>query len=111
MIDPQWIFLAIALLSPVLVWWGTFKYFSGRITQWIKNNDEWRDEISVRLKSMEEHFRKTDQAIVATKVSSLELEILRLRKWRHERADPYVSAMDAMNQRVQRIERVLNGKL
>lgn len=113
--DFQWAFLAIAVLSPMIAWWGTARYFSGKVQQWIETTEkstlEWREEVAARLQALEAHFRNTEQAVVATKVEALTTEVWGLRQWKHTRAEPYIGAMDAMNQRVTRIERVLNGKL
>jgi hypothetical protein len=115
MIDLQWAFLLVAICSPIVAWWGTTRYFTGKVQQWIEANEQatrdWRDEVAARLQALEAHFRNTEQAVIATKVESITKEVWSLREWKHARGEPYVGAMDAMNQRVTRIERVLNGKL
>lgn len=50
-------------------------------------------------------------ALIGIVYKILDREIQRLREWRHMKADPYIGAMDQMNKRVDRIEKVLNGKL
>jgi len=42
--------------------------------------------------------------VLAMKVLQCEREINRLRKWRHEKADPYIIAMDQLNERMMRLE-------
>lgn len=50
-------------------------------------------------------------ALVGIVYKILDREILSLRKWKHERGEPHVNAMIALEKRVSRIERTLNGKL
>lgn len=50
-------------------------------------------------------------ALIGIVYKILDREIQTLRKWRHMKGDPYIGAMDQMNKRVDRIEKVLNGKL
>lgn len=67
----------------------------------------WRG-ISNRLLAVE--LWQARHADVQTKLDSAEREILRLREWRHLKGDPYVGAVDALKQRVDRIEpKVFNG--
>lgn len=110
--DYQWALLILAIASPAIAWWGTTRYFVGKVQQWIDNNEastrEWRAEVSTRLQALEVHFRNTEQAVISTKVDSLVSEVWALRKWKHERAEPYIGAVDALKNRVDQVERTLN---
>lgn len=113
--DVQWALVALALISPALAWWGTTKYFTGKVQQWIDDTEqstkEWRTDVGRRLQVLEEQMTDTEKAVLATKVETMGQEIWSLREWKHLRGDPYVNAMDALNKRVERLERILNGKL
>jgi len=108
----SWIAIAISLAGPALIGWGGYKLFIGRITEWRGFMDEKHTEVVRRL---ERHIDKDE--IVHESVAVLKRDSERqtkdiqdLRDYKHLKVDPYIGAMDAMNKRMDRIEkRVLNG--
>lgn len=88
---------ALALIgSMFVIICSGFGYF-------VKRLDKRIDEIATLIHS-------TDQAVISVKVARAEQDILDLRKWKHEKADPYIGAMNAMKDRVDSLWRkVFNG--
>lgn len=70
----------------------------------------WRDLVK-RVDSVSALVCSTDQAVLKTRVDDAHDEIDRLRKFRHEKIEPYIYAMDSVNKRIESLERVRNGKL
>jgi hypothetical protein len=108
-----WIPIAFAVVSSALFWWGAYRYFTGQISEWRKGVDEKQAELVRRL---ERHIDKDDiahekVAIISNDQKRDQKDIQDLRDYKHSTVVPYVGAMDAMNRRVERIEKVLNGKL
>lgn len=66
--------------------------------------EEWRQEINTKLNRLTE-------ASLSYRIDVLERQHGEYRDWKHELADPYILNYKALEQRVSRIERVLNGKL
>lgn len=105
---PQWIQIAVvvvlAILSPVLAWWGSTRYFVGRFDEWKRHSEEWRRLTDVRLDNLDPVKRAELAAQMEQRVKTLEIELDKIRKWRHERGDPYISALNALEPRVSKLE-------
>lgn len=59
-------------------------------------------ENSQRLDRIEGHVSKTN--VLESALLRAEDDIRDLREWKHERADPYIGAVDALNARVEHLE-------
>lgn len=66
--------------------------------------EEWKREISTKMDALTE-------ASLKYRIEQLERQEAEYKDWKHELADPYILNYKALEQRVSRIERVLNGKL
>ena len=109
----EWIPIAFAVISSALFWWGAYRYFTGQIGEWRKSVDKDIAELTRRL---ERHIYKDELvhekvAIISSDLKRSEKDIQDYRDYKHEKLDPYVGAMDAMNQRVERLETWRNGKV
>lgn len=106
--SPEWIVgagtLLLAALSPILAWWGSTRYFVGRWEAQQAASLEWRKIIDERLKELEATMRENSFAALVGRVQRAEKDILDLREWKHLKADPYIGAMDALKDRVERLE-------
>ncbi len=67
--------------------------------------EEWRQEFTKRLDGLADH------TTLKYRIELLERQHGEYRGWKHEKADPYINDYTALERRVQRIERYLNGKL
>lgn len=109
----SWIAIAIAVSSSALFWWGAYRYFTGQIGEWRKFVDE---KLAEHVRRLERHIDKDELAhqqvaVLGSDSKRHAKDIQDLRDYKHLKLDPYIGAMDAMNNRVLRIEKYLNGNL
>lgn len=104
-----------------------------------QSREEWRQQVGQRLTALEDRKQSTDlvelkamdrQREVAWwewrrdvdkrladvtnapyRLKQLEQQYAEYKEWKHVKADPYIGDYKALERRVARIERVLNGKL
>ena len=69
-----------------------------------RTRDEWKREINKKIDRLTE-------AALNRRIVFLEKQHAEYKDWKHELADPYILDYKALEKRVSRIERVLNGKL
>jgi hypothetical protein len=69
-----------------------------------RTREEWKGEINTKLDRLTE-------ASLNYRIQFLETQHHEYKDWKHEKADPYINDYQALERRVQRIERYLNGKL
>lgn len=67
-----------------------------------KAREEWRAALNKRMSNLE---------TAPFRIEQLERWHSEYKNWKHEKADPYINDYTALEKRVVRIERVLNGKL
>lgn len=105
---PTWMIpaamLLIALLTPLLAWWGSTRYFAGVITTQQEAAVTWREAAEHRLFEIEKALRESSYAVLKERVDRADQDIQSLRKWRHEKADPYIGAMDMLKARVDSLD-------
>ncbi len=82
-----------------------------RFEQWIKDKERYDHEFR------HDEYAPAIQRInlelypLAKQVEMLDSELEKLREWKHLRGDPYVAAMDAMKQQIDRLELRMNSYL
>jgi hypothetical protein len=110
-----------------------------RLTVHDEGRDEWRREVAARLNALEDRKQSNDFAAMQAmdkqreaawwdwrrsvdqtldrlgnipyRVEQLEKRHSEYKDWKHERADPYINDYTSLEQRIRRIENVLNGRL
>lgn len=106
---PEWFIpaamLLIALLTPLLAWWGSTRYFAGVISAQQEASVTWRESAEKRLGEIETALRASSYAVLKERMDRADQDILALRKWRHEKGDPYIGAVDALKYRVDELSR------
>jgi hypothetical protein len=137
--DPQLVVsiaaLAVAVVIPLL----SRRDLLTKLAVQEEARKEWRESVIERLESLEERKESNEFAAMQamdrerernwtiwrssvdrcverlsdlpTRTMQAEHFITELRQWKHERAEPHVMAMIALDKRVERIERHLNGHL
>lgn len=117
LIPEIWIPIAASAAGSALIGWGGYKLFIGRFMEWRAFMDEKHTDLVRRL---ERHIDKDEAAHEkeAIKVAVIERDVAHsvkhiqdLRDYKHLKIDPYIGALDALNKRVERIEKYLNGNL
>lgn len=98
--------LLLAIVSPVLAWWGSTRYFNGRFEEWRKASDEWRKRMEDKLERFDiaGTLRATLDENVKLRLQTLEREVTALRRWKHTKGERYVGALDAVNSRIHKLE-------
>lgn len=90
---PTWlmptIMLIIALLAPLLSWWGSSRYFAGMMNAQQKAAETWREMAEQRLGEIEKALRESSYAVLKERVDHVQADINALRTWRHQ-VDPYI---------------------
>lgn len=111
---PTWLPIAslvVSVVFPLLAWWGTLREQSGRRDAWEKQFEattrEWRESVSRRMENIETRLGLSTRNGLETRVATAEREIERLRGWKHEKADPHISAMAELNRRMAAFDRLL----
>lgn len=69
-----------------------------------QTREEWRQDLTRKLEALTE-------ASLKHRIEFLERQHSEYKEWKHEKADPYMNDYQALERRVRRIERYLNGKL
>ena len=100
-----WITVLFAAISPLLAWWGSTRYFSGRFVEWRKSSDEWRDRVDKRLESFDVGSRAALDENIKLRISRLESELDNVREWKHLRAEPKLGMLNAIITRIDRVEK------
>lgn len=106
---PEWIIpavmLGIALLSPLLAWWGSTRYFAGMLSAQEEAAAAWRTGAESRLSQIETMLRANSYDAMLVRMARTEKDISDLREWKHVKADPYVGAVDVLKSRVDQLEK------
>lgn len=112
---PDWFISAAGfvfmLAAPVLAWWGSNRYFTGRFDEQQRNTQEWRMNVEQRLRNIDTTLTANSYAVLAVKMEHVEQDLAGMHRWKHEVIDPYVpGAINALKERLDKIEhRVWHG--
>lgn len=117
-ITPQLILSAIGLLvvllSPILAWWGSSKFFEGRLEQWQANSDSWRAFATQRFETLEATMKTLADAAVYRRLNVLEenlaAQIDYVSEMKHLVIDPYIRAVEVLKTRVDYLDKRANEK-
>lgn len=92
--------LVLTVAAPMLAFWGSNKYFKGRLDQWQKGIENWQRHMDGQILELRQAFERSNVAVLASRLETAEREIESLREWKHVRVDPYVGAMDGLKAQV-----------
>lgn len=81
--------LVLALLSPLLAWWGSTRYFAGVMNAQQEAAVIWRETAEKRLGEIEKALRESSYAVLKDRMDRADIDILALRTWRHQ-IDPFI---------------------
>lgn len=97
--------LIIAVLSPLLAWWGSTRYFAGVVSAQQEAAQIWRQNCEKRLADIEEVLRTNSYSAMLVRMARAEQDITELRGWKHLKVDPYIGALDVLKSRVDTFEK------
>lgn len=137
--DPNVILSIAALAVAVIIPWLSRRDLLTKLVSQEESRKEWRESVIERLEGLEEGKESNEFAAMQamdrerernwtiwrgsvdrcverlsdlpTRTMQTEHFITELREWKHVRGEPHVMAMIALEKRVERIERHMNGKL
>lgn len=81
--------LVMALLSPLLAWWGSTRYFAGVMNAQQEAAVAWRKDAEKRLGDIEAILRTNSYSAMVVRMDRAEVDIRDLRTWKHQ-ADPFI---------------------
>ncbi len=90
----------VTLATPFLAWWGASRYFSGQWDAYLKNQQEWREGIGHRLDHIDAAIQQGSWPTVISRLGRAEQDILDLRRFKHEKVEPYVRALDVQRHEI-----------
>lgn len=77
--------LLLAVLSPVLAWYGSTRYFAGKLEEQQNNTKEWRQLVEKRLDGIEGRLEQSSWGVLQNRMGRAEQDILDVRRAIEER--------------------------
>lgn len=96
--------LLLAVMSPMLAWWGSNRYYIGRWEEQSRSTTEWRVAIEKRMDSVDSTLKTISYATVAAELLRIKDDVIRLREWQESEGIAYIRAVDVLNERVKSLE-------
>lgn len=94
----------LAIVSPVLAWWGSNRYFTGRWEEQSVSTAQWRVTVEKRMDSIDQMLQTMSFSAVMLRLQRIEEDIERLRSWQESEGTAYIRATDVLNERVGALE-------
>lgn len=92
--------LLFSVLSPILAWWGSSRYFVGRYDEQQKATELWRGWMERKIESLDVMVRANTYAVLLGRVDRMEIDVGDLQSWQGSTGDGYVRAVDVLKERV-----------
>jgi hypothetical protein len=101
--------LIVSVISPVLIWYGAFRYFLGGFERWQKDSEKWRESIDKWMARIEADLRTALDRSPIVLIQNMDNELARLRTWRDSKADPLLNEVEQIRRHVERMEKDFRG--
>lgn len=69
------VMLVLAIISPMLAWWGSSRYFNGRFEEWKRSSEDWRRNVDKRLDGVDNSARATLEENIRLRLDRLEKDV------------------------------------
>lgn len=107
---PEWLLPLAAFIfmmaTPILAWWGSTRYFTGRFDEQQLHTRQWRELIEKQLEHINATLSANSYAAMLVRMQHVEEDLTRIHRWKHTVVDPYIpGAVDAMKHRLDRLDR------